>query len=130
MSVLLADDHPEILQAAVALLGSSFEIVGTATDGQTLIDSALRLQPDVLVVDISMPRLSGIESVKRLKEAGSTAKIVFLTVHEDPDFARAALALGKVGYVTKPRMASDLVPAIRHALTGRSFISPSVSHQL
>lgn len=130
MSVLLADDHREVLQTAVALLESSFEIVGTASDGQALVDSALRLQPDVLVVDISMPLLNGIESVKRLKEAGSTAKIVFLTVHDDPDFARAALALGNVGYVIKPRMASDLIPAIRHAIAGRRFISPPIARRL
>jgi DNA-binding NarL/FixJ family response regulator len=130
MSVLLADDHQAVLQTATALLKSTFDIVGTATDGHALIDSALRLKPDIVVVDISMPLLNGIEATKRLREAGSTAKIVFLTVHDDPDFVRAALALGNVGYVVKPRMASDLIPAINHALAGRTFISPSVAELL
>jgi DNA-binding NarL/FixJ family response regulator len=129
MSVLLADDHEAVLRAATALLESSFDIVGTAADGHALVEAALRLQPDVVVVDISMPLLNGIEAIKRLKEAGSTAKIVFLTVHDDPDFVHAALSFGNVGYVVKPRMATDLIPAIHHALAGRSFVSHSVPGQ-
>lgn len=130
MSVLLADDHQAVLRAAAALLEPSFEIVGTVADGKALVDSALRLRPDVLVVDISMPLLNGIEAMQRLREAGLTAKVVFLTVHDDPDFVRAALTFGNIGYVIKPRMASDLIPAIRHALAGRTFISPPVASQL
>ena len=90
--------------------------------------SATELQPDVLVVAISMPLLTGIEAAHRLKERGNPARIVFLTVHDDPDFVRASLATGAFGYVVKPRVATDLVPAIREALVGRIFISPSLSH--
>ena len=130
MRVVLADDHEAVVQAAAALLVSKFEVVGTASDGPSLVECALRLEPDVVVVDISMPGYSGIEAMKRMKAAGLEAKVVFLTVHDDPDFARAALALGTAGYVVKPRMASDLIPAIQQAIAGRSFISPSVAAQL
>lgn len=130
MRVFLADDHEAVLQATAALLGSDFEIVGTATDGQSLVDSALRLNPDLLIVDVSMPILNGLEAVKRLKQAGSKAKVVFLTVHDDPDFAQAAMAAGANGYVVKPRMASDLLPAIREVLAGRSFVSPTLAAEM
>jgi len=130
MRVFLADDHEAVLQATTALLGPDFDIVGTAKDGQSLFDSALRLAPDLLIVDISMPILNGIEAIRRLKQAGSTAKVVFLTVHDDPDFAQAAIAAGANGYVIKPRMASDLLPAIREVLAGRSFVSPTIAAEL
>lgn len=128
--VLLADDHEAVLRAAAALLKSKFEVVGSASDGQSLVESALHLKPDVVVVDISMPGCTGIEAIKALKAAGLVTKVVFLTVHDDPDFARAALALGTAGYVVKRRMASDLIPAIQLALAGRSFVSPPIAAQL
>jgi DNA-binding NarL/FixJ family response regulator len=124
--VFLADDHEDVLRATTALLRPDFEVVGTATDGQSLVDATLRLKPDLLIVDISMPVLNGIEAIRRLREAGSTAIVVFLTVHDDPDFAQAAIAVGASGYVIKPRMASDLIPAIKEALAGRSFVSPTI----
>jgi DNA-binding NarL/FixJ family response regulator len=127
MRVLLADDHEAVLRATTALLGPDFEVVGTATDGQSLVNSTLRLNPDLLIVDISMPVLNGIEAIRRLREAGSTAKVVFLTVHDDPDFAQAAMAVGASGYVTKPRMATDLIAAIKEVLAGRSFVSPTIA---
>lgn len=130
MRVLLADDHEAVLRAAAALLKSKFEVVGSASDGQSLVESALHLKPDVVVVDISMPGCTGIEAIKALKAAGLVTKVVFLTVHDDPDFARAALALGTAGYVVKRRMASDLIPAIQLALAGRSFVSPPIAAQL
>jgi DNA-binding NarL/FixJ family response regulator len=124
--VLLADDHEAVLRATSALLGPEFEVVGTATNGQSLMDSALRLNPDLLIVDVSMPIMNGIEAIRRLREAGSKATVVFLTVHDDPDFAQAAIAAGASGYVTKPRMACDLIPAIKAALAGGRFVSPTV----
>lgn len=125
--VFLADDHEAVLRATATLLGPNFEVVGTAMDGRALIEGALRLKPDLIIVDISMPVLNGIESVRQLKQAGSTAKIVFLTVHDDPDFAQAAIAVGASGYVVKPRMASDLIPAVQEVLAGRSFVSPTLA---
>jgi DNA-binding NarL/FixJ family response regulator len=128
--VFLADDHEAVLHATAALLGPKFEIVGTAGDGPSLVDGALRLKPDLLIVDISMPILNGIEAIRQLRQAGSTAKVVFLTVHDDPDFAQAAIAIGAGGYVVKPRMASDLIPAIQEVLAGRSFVSPTLAAEM
>ena len=125
--VFLADDHQEFLRIAAGLLEPEFELVGTAHDGQTLLDEAARGEPDILVLDISMPALNGIEAARRLKAIGSTAKIVFLTVHEDPDYAHAALAAGAHGYVVKSRLACDLPIALRAALAGRFFVSPVIS---
>jgi DNA-binding NarL/FixJ family response regulator len=124
--LLLADDHKNFLAVATRLLETAFEVVTTVGDGQSVIDEAARLAPDVLVLDISMPGLSGIEAARRLKAAGSRAKIVFLTTHQDPDCVRDALAAGALGYVVKSRLASDLLPALREALAGRSFVSPSI----
>ena len=125
--VLLADDHPDMLNVVARLLGRTFDVVGMVGDGESLLDVATELRPDVLVLDISMPLLTGIEAAQRLRERGNPVRIVFLTVHDDPDFVRASLAAGAFGYVVKPRVATDLVPAIREALAGRIFISPSLS---
>ncbi len=124
--VLLADDHLMMREKVTRLLESEFDIIGAVTDGQALLDEAAVLDPDIVVLDITMPGLPGIEVARRLREAGSHAKIVFLTVHEDPDFIREALATGALGYVVKPRLTSDLLVAMREALEGRSFVSPSV----
>jgi DNA-binding NarL/FixJ family response regulator len=125
--VLLADDHHPIIERVTVLLQSSFEIVGAVANGTDLISEALRLQPDLIVLDISMPGLTGIEAARQLREAGSTARFVFLTVHERVEFVHACLAEGALGYVVKSRLAVDLVPAMREALSGRRFISPPVS---
>ena len=125
--VLLADDHEEFLAVEARLLEPEFEVVTTARDGRAALEEAARLGPDVLILDISMPVLDGLETARQLRAAGSRAKIVFLTVHGDPDYVRAGLAAGASGYVVKSRLASDLVPALRAALAGRSFVSPSIS---
>lgn len=124
--ILLADDHSVVIARVLALLKSGFEVVGTATNGRDLLAEAERLQPDVIVLDISMPILTGIEAAHELHEAGSAVKLVFLTVHEEGAFVRACLAEGGLGYVKKSRLATDLIPAINEALSGRCFISPSV----
>ena len=124
-SVLLADDQEEFLAVERRLLEPEFEVVETVRDGQAAVEAAVRLAPDVLVLDVSMPVLDGIAAARSLRAAGSRAKIVFLTVHGDPDYVRAALAAGALGYVVKCRLASDLVPALRDALAGRPFVSPS-----
>jgi DNA-binding NarL/FixJ family response regulator len=125
--VLLADDHEDFLAVATRLLEPEFDVVSAVGNGQALIEEAARLEPDVLVLDISMPVLNGIEAARHLKAAGCGARIVFLTVHGDFDYVRAALGAGAHGYVIKSRLASDLLPALREALAGRSFLSPSVS---
>jgi DNA-binding NarL/FixJ family response regulator len=126
--VLLADDHEEFLAVEVQLLElePEFEVVRTARDGREALEQAARLSPDVLILDITMSKMDGIETARRLRAAGSGSKIVFLSVHGDPDYVRAGLAAGATGYVVKSRLASDLVPALREALAGRSFVSPSI----
>ena len=122
--VLLADDHKAMLDRIAGLLATEFNVVGAVTDGQQALDAAMELEPDVLVLDISMPVLNGIETARRLKEAGIEARIVFLTVHDDPDYAREALETGALGYVIKSCIASDLLAAINEVYAGRTFVSP------
>ena len=122
--VLLADDHEAMLDRVARLLEAECNVVGTATDGQQVLEAAQDLKPDVLVLDVSMPVMNGIETAHRLKEAGAEARIVFLTVHDDPDFAKEALEAGALGYVIKSRIASDLMIAINEVCAGRSFVSP------
>ena len=122
--ILLADDHREMLKRVVHLLQSEFEVVGAVNDGQALLEAASKLRPDVVVLDISMPVINGLEAADRLRGVGSKAKVVFLTVHENPDFVHASRARGALGYVVKHRLTSDLVPAIKEALANRSFVSP------
>jgi DNA-binding NarL/FixJ family response regulator len=125
--VLLADDHLIVLDRVGALLSSSFEVVGAVTNGQELISAAIRLDPDVIVADITMPGLSGIEAAHQLREAGSRAKFVFLTIHIEHEFIDACRAEGALGYVVKSHVKTDLIPAIKAVLSGRTFISPLVS---
>ena len=124
--VLLADDHPALLEATTALLKRQFDVVGTATDGATLVSEALRLCPDVIVADITMPVLSGIDAAHRLHESAPSVKIVFLTVHSEEQFMKACMAEGALGYVLKSHMKAHLIPAIQAALVGQSYIRPFV----
>jgi len=125
--IFLADDHPAVLKATTALLKPQFDIVGNATDGAALVSEVLRLSPDVAVVDITMPVLSGIDAIRRLRESAPSVKIVFLTVHSEQPFVEACMAEGALGYVLKSHMKSHLIPAIQAALVGRSYICPFVA---
>jgi DNA-binding NarL/FixJ family response regulator len=127
--ILVADDHAGVRELVESMLEPTFEVIGTVGNGKALVETARRLQPDVIITDISMPILSGIEAAKQLQEFGSRAKVVFLTVHSDPDIVRACLNVGACGYVVKPRMDSDLLPAVREALAGRIFLSPTDNHE-
>lgn len=122
--VLLADDHKAVLDQLRHFLESEFEVIGTVGDGQALVIGAETFKPDIMVVDISMPVMTGIEAVRRILEKNPNAKVVFFSVHEDPSFVTAALGTGALGYVIKRRAAWDLVVAIQQALRGRSYISP------
>jgi len=121
--VLIADDLETVLDAVVALLQDSFNVVGTVSDGRTALAAVLKLEPDLVVLDISMPGLTGIEVARELKCRGNKTKIVFLTVHEDSDIMATCLSVGALGYVLKALMDSDLIPAMNEALAGRVFVS-------
>ena len=121
--ILLADDHPRFPEMEQDLLESEFEIVGKVGNGQALFEEAVRLKPDVIVSDISMPILNGIEAADRLKESGCESRIIFLTVHFDADFVRRCLSTGAFGYVVKSRITTELIPAIHEALEGHIFVS-------
>jgi DNA-binding NarL/FixJ family response regulator len=121
--VLLVDDNEGMLTRAAALLSSACEVVGTVKDGPAALMAADALHPDVIVLDISMPGMSGFDVALRLREARSTAAVVFLTVHDDEEFVLRARAVGGIGYVVKPRLGSDLIRAVRDARAGQPFVS-------
>ena len=122
--VLLVDDHEDMLNRAAAALSLSCSIVAAVKDGPSALDAAEALHPDVIVLDISMPGMSGLEVAASLRGGGSTAAVVFLTVYDDADLVQAAKDVGGIGYVVKPRLATDLALAVQEAVVGRSFVSP------
>ncbi len=122
--VLLADDHQVVLEYVSKLLEPQFDVVGTVNDGQSLLAAAEKFQPDVMIVDISMPVLSGLEAVRRLNKKDPKQKVVFLTIHEDRALVDKALASGALGYVLKTRAHTDLIEAVQEALEGRCYVSP------
>lgn len=126
-TVLVADDHQLVLDRVLALLRPKYDVVGTANNGNDLVAEAQRLHPDMIVLDITMPILNGVDAAHELHRVGSRAKLVFLTVHKEPAFLEACIAEGALGYVTKSRLATDLIPALEQALSGHFFISPDVS---
>jgi len=125
--ILLADDHPPFVEAALAILKPHYDILGIATDGAMLVSDALRLRPEVIVSDITLPIVNGIEAIHRLRTSNSQAKVVFLTIHAEEEFLKACMAEGALGYVLKSRMNTQLIPAIEAALGGKSYVSPFVA---
>jgi DNA-binding NarL/FixJ family response regulator len=123
LRILLADDHRRVMEAALKLLRPAFDVVGVVGNGQALVEAATELKPDVVITDISMPVLNGIEAVRLLNDSGCGSRFIFLTVHNEIDFVRACLAAGALGFVIKSRISSDLLHAVREALAGRVFIS-------
>lgn len=124
--ILLADDHKEMRDSVVRLLEHEFEMLEPVEDGRALLIAEAILKPDLCLLDISMPIINGIEAATQLKQSGSTAKVVFLTIHEDLDFVQAAFKTGALGYVVKSRIATELRAALREVLAGRKFVSSSV----
>jgi|SRR5215475_239108 len=124
--ILLADDQREVLQTISSILQYECEIVGLAENGQQVLQLAQAQSPELLVLDIFMPNISGFDVAARLRESGSLVKILFLTVHEDPDFVGAAISLGALGYVLKAHLVTDLIPAIRSVLKGQLYVSPKL----
>jgi DNA-binding NarL/FixJ family response regulator len=124
--VLIVDDNEEMLARSATLLTPACDVVGAVKDGRAALDAAESLAPDVIVLDISMPGMTGLEVATRLRARGSKVAVVFLTVHDESDVIRAAKVVGGIGYVLKRRLASDLVVAVQEAVAGRPFVSSTV----
>jgi len=125
--ILLADDNEPLLELTSKMLATTFDVAGIAHDGQDLVSKALLLSPDVIVADITMPILTGIEAAHRLRGAGLATRFVFLTIHSEHEFLQACLEEGALGYVVKSHITADLIPAIHAAMAGERFVSPSLS---
>jgi len=124
---MLADDHTILLEAFRKLLEPLFEIVGMVSDGRALLDAAPNLKPDVIVVDVGMPLLNGLEAGLRLKEMMPSTKIIFLTMNDDPDLAMNAMRSGASGYLLKRSAAAELINAIHLSLKGKSYVTPQIA---
>jgi DNA-binding NarL/FixJ family response regulator len=128
--ILLADDHVMLLDAFKALLEPEFEVVGAVTDGRMLLTEFARLCPDVVVLDIAMPLLNGLDAGRKLRAERRSVKLIYLTMNPDPDLAGEALRLGASGYVLKSSAATELTQAIHAALNGRSYITPLITRDV
>jgi DNA-binding NarL/FixJ family response regulator len=122
--VLLADDHTIVAQGLAGLLGDEFDLVGTVSDGAQLLERARALRPDVIVADIAMPVLSGLDALRQLRAEGIDCKVVFLTMHADAQLAVEALRAGAVGYVLKHAAGEELIRALGEVLEGRIYMTP------
>ena len=125
--LILADDHVMFAQGLESLLCDEFDLLGTAKNGEELVDAALRQQPDVILVDISMPILNGFDAVRRIREQGTHAKIIFLTMHNDATLLAEAFRCGASGYVLKQAAGEELINAIREVAQGRNYVSPLIT---
>jgi len=125
--VMLADDHTILVEAFRKLLEPHCEIVGTVADGRTLLETAPQLKPAVIIVDIGMPLMNGLEAGMRLKELMPTVKLIFLTMNEDPELAMEAMRSGASGYLLKSSAGSELIRAIEMALRGKSYVTPKLA---
>ena len=128
--VLLADDHLMVAEALKSLLAPDFDLVGVVEDGRALVEAAGRLRPDVIVADITMPHLNGIDALVQLRQHGDPVPVVFLTMHRDASFARRALDAGASGFVLKHSAPADLVSAIRAALEGKTYLTPQLAGEV
>ena len=125
--VLIADDHSMVIDGLRSLLEPEFEVVGAVNDGRAVLPEVRKLQPDVVVIDISMPLLNGLDCTRQLHDTGCTAKILILTMHPDATLAQEALAAGASGYLLKSSPGSELKGALRDVLQGRTYLSPGVT---
>ena len=130
VKVLLADDHTIVAEGLRSLLENTFDFVGVVADGRALLEAAKRLNPDVIVADISMPLLNGLDAVRQLKKDGATAKVVILTMHADTSLAAEAFRAGASGYILKHSAGEELTAAIEHVLSGGSYITPLIAKDL
>ncbi|HEX7137357.1 MAG TPA: response regulator transcription factor [Vicinamibacterales bacterium] len=127
--ILVADDHASMLERVSLLLATDFDVVAAVSDGVAAVEAALTLHPDLLVLDISMPRMTGLDAAAKLAEQPHPAPVVFLTVHDDQEFIDAARDVGALGYVLKRNIATELLPIIRRALAGKAtFLATLIAH--
>ena len=129
-TVLIADDHPIVLDGLVALLKDRFDVVGTVSDGTRLLDDVTRLRPDIVVTDISMPGLDGLEVLRRLKVQRSDTRVIVLTMHAGGELATEAMREGAYGFVLKQSASDELVTAINEVLQGRNYLTPAVTRDV
>ena len=127
--LLLADDHRMFSQGLQSLLEDEFDLVGAVGDGEALVEAAARLNPDVIIVDISMPVMNGFDAVRQLKKQGVTAKIIFLTMHADDRLLAEAFRCGGTGYVLKQSAGEELITAIRKVLAGHKYVTPLIASE-
>ena len=125
--VLLADDHTMFSQGLQSLLEDDFDLVGAVADGEALVEAARRLNPDVIIVDISMPMMNGLDAVRQLKKDGATAKIIFLTMHADDRLLAEAFRCGGSGYVLKQSAGEELITGIGKVLAGQKYVTPLIA---
>jgi len=123
LKLIIADDTPAMLQNLLSLLGVEFDVVSTAENGQLAFDCARRCLPDVVVLDLGMPLLNGIEVTRKLRSLGSVPAVVICSVESDPEIVEAARQAGALGYVMKKHMSRDLIAAVKSAATGKWFVS-------
>jgi DNA-binding NarL/FixJ family response regulator len=128
--VLLADDHQLFLEGLESLLEDDFDVVGMVGDGRALVRAAKKLKPDVIVADVSMPSLNGIDATRQIMKETPHAKVVLLTMHPDVRYAARGMEAGASGYVLKQSASSELVTAIREALQGKTYVTPAVTGEL
>lgn len=127
-TVLLADDHAIVTDGLTRILTeAAFDVVGAVRDGVLLVDAALRLRPDLIVTDLSMPRLSGLDVLARLAREGIQSRIIVLTMHQDAEVAADAIRAGASGFLLKESAGDELIAAARHALDGKVYITPTVT---
>ncbi len=124
--LLLADDHRIVVEGLRAILTPEFDLVGIVDDGRKLVEAAIRLAPEIIVADISMPYLNGLDAISQLKDLGCPSKVVFLTMHKDATYAARALALGASGFVLKHAASTELLEAIRTALSGGVYVTSEI----
>ena len=128
--VLIADDHLLVAEALKSLLAAEFDLVGVVEDGLALVEAAGRLQPDVIVADVTMPHLNGIDALIQLRQGGNRVPVVFLTMHRDASFARRALDAGASGFVLKHSAPAELISALRAALEGKTYLTPQIATEV
>ena len=130
-TVLLADDHAIVTDGLARILTEAhFDVVGAVRDGQQLLDAAIRLRPDVIITDLAMPRVSGLDALARLRAEHAQSKVIVLTMHHDADLATDAIRGGASGFLLKESAGDELLTAVRHALDGKKYITPAVTQEI